>query len=218
MIEDRDSTRSLGPNWKALFHGAVRQSLAAINCVARIGIQQTNVWERPFSYLSDDNQGNVGLVSFATDGAVVVMSARAPEREFNVDGAVVEAPPRWQSELVRLSKLPLFQEGCGVSGLLWTVRDHLEAPQGRDDVKAAALDMFELELLDDATWSRAGARFFGMSPEMARYVVALASRAAIVPPILTLSALDVETLLGAKREHEVEALDLLHCHGLFALV
>jgi hypothetical protein len=65
----KDSTQAdeRWPLWRSLFRGAVRESLAAANSVARIGLQETRAWERPIQYVVDDNEGNAGVVEFNAD-------------------------------------------------------------------------------------------------------------------------------------------------------
>jgi hypothetical protein len=72
-------------SWRVVFHGCVREALAAAYSVARIGLQETRAWETPLSYVADDNQGNVGVIEFRHDGAVAAVSARAPERPFDIE-------------------------------------------------------------------------------------------------------------------------------------
>src|SRR5262249_8447530 len=47
------------PHQAALFRGAVREALAEARSIATVGIQDTRIWDQPYRYIVDDNQGNV---------------------------------------------------------------------------------------------------------------------------------------------------------------
>ncbi|MEO8919568.1 MAG: hypothetical protein ABI488_19275 [Polyangiaceae bacterium] len=206
-----------GPSWHSLFHGAVRESLAAANSVARIGIQDTRAWERPMRYVADDNGGNVGIVEFLDDGAVGAMSARAPKIAIDRAEAIAFAPAGLRDQLVRICELPLLQEGLGVSAIFWTVGASIQGSRSWDDICANGAHLFEHEFLPDREWEETGAQFYNLTPDVARLVIAISARAAVRVPVLHLAEHELRMLVARGCKHESTAVDLLLSEGLFEM-
>jgi hypothetical protein len=209
--KDMNTQPSAGPPWQRLFHGAVREALAASNSVARIGTQDTHAWERPIRYISDDNQGNVAVVEFQPYGAVGAMSARDPGRPFDWGRAVALAPAGAKEELVHVCQLPLL--GDRISALFWTVGEHIHWPE-RESC-AATQELLRRELLADSAWEDEARAYYDLTLEVARLVVAAAARALVRIPMLRLSERELRLLVPRGSTHEREALDLLTSDGLF---
>ena len=207
------------PMWRSLFYGSLRQSLAAVSAVARIGTQGTNAWERPLRYVTDDNQGNVGVVEFRVDGAIGAIIARASKRQFDLAGTLDLAPPTVREALLKVCDLPLLQEGpgvpTGVSEAFWTVGEFMQSSESWDDTCLS--EVFEAELLSESAWETEGTRYFGLAPGVASLVIAIARRAVVRAPIVTLSDRELRQLVPKAAKHEDEALSLLTSEGLFEI-
>ena len=211
---DRESLQVA--TWRALFHGCVRESIAAAYCVARIGTQETRAWERPLSYVADDNQGNVGVVEFTEDGAVAAVSARAPRRSFDLERSILSAPSERQRSLRRLCDLPVLDEGSGVSAIFWTVGDAIKLPEAWEAAYRSGLDLFRRELLSDADWSKEGAEYYGMNVETIQLPIDIARRTKVRVPLVELAEAEVQLLIPEGSEYAGEARDLLFQDGLFS--
>jgi hypothetical protein len=210
-----NSRTAPGPTWHCLFHGAIRESLAAVNSVARIGIQDTHAWESPIRYVADDNEGNVGIVEFQPDRAIGAVSARTPGRVLDQLRAIDRAPPEVRDSLLRLSELPLLQEGSGVTEIFWTVGESIQGPESWDEMCLHGLELFEHELLSDSEWELEGTAFYELTPDVARLVIAVAARAMVRAPMLHLSEHELKVLVPKNSKHESVARDLLLSDGLF---
>lgn len=215
----QDDSPNGWPAWRPLFHGCVRQSLGAVSSVARIGTQGTNAWERPFAYVADDNQGNVGVVEFRVDGAVGAVIAHTPKRRFDLARAIDLAPPTVRDALVRVCDLPLLQEGpgvpTGVSAVFWTIGEFIQSSESWRDTCLS--EVFEAELLGDSAWETEGTRYFGLAPGVANLIIAIARRAVVRAPMVTLSDRELRQLVPKASKHEDEALNLLTSEGLFEI-
>ena len=203
-------------SWHNLFRGSVRESLAATNCVARIGIQETRAWEGPLRYVVDDNQGNVGVVEFRSDGAVGAISAHTPVRQFDGVRAVAVAPARWQVALEQICRLPLLSEGAAVSALFWTAGEFIQALAPESWVNAG-VELFRRELLADSVWEEDARAYYDLAPDVARLAIAIAARAVVQVPIVALSESELRLLIPKGAEHEEQARDLLTSDGLFEM-
>jgi hypothetical protein len=206
-----------GPPWRSLFRGAVRESLAAANSVARIGTQDTHAWERPIRYVADDNQGNVGVVEFCADGAVAAMSGRAPAPSFDYALAIDHAPPGLRERLLRVCELPLLKSGLGVSAIFWTDGESIRGPQGGENAYLLGAEAFRRELLPDSAWETDGTAYYGLTPDVAHLATKIATRAKVGTPIVALSEHELRLLIPKGSAHESEALDLFVSDGLFEL-
>lgn len=205
-------TANGGPSWRELFHGAARESLAAVHSVARIGTQDTRAWERPMRYVADDNQGNVGVVEFLHDGVVGAISARAPKRLFEPAGAIDLAPSGLREALGRVCELPLLQEGLGVSAAFWTVGDFLQTLGTWGE---SGTELFRRELLPGKIWEVEALAYYKLVPEVAHLAIAIASRAVVHAPLATLSEGELIQLIPKGSRYEREAIELLLSDGLF---
>jgi hypothetical protein len=203
-------------SWHHLFRGSVRESLAATNCVARIGIQETRAWEGPIRYVVDDNQGNVGVVEFRPDGAVGAISAHTPVRPFDRVRAVAVAPARWQVALEQICRLPLLSEGAGISAVLWTAGEFIQGPAPESWVNVGA-ELFRRELLADSVWEEEARAYYDLAPDVARLAIAIAARAVVRVPIVALPESELRLLVPKGSKHEEQALDLLTSDGLFEM-
>jgi hypothetical protein len=218
-----DDSANGWPAWRSLFHGAMRQSLAAVYSVARIGTQGTNAWERPIRYVADDNQGNVGVVEFWVDGAVGAVVAHTPKGRFDRARAIDLAPPTVRDALIRVCDLPLLQsllqEGPGVPtgvwAAFWTVGEFIQSSESWGDTCLS--EVFETELLADSAWETEGTRYFGLAPGVANLIIAIARRAVVRAPMVTLSDRELRELVPKASKHEDEALNLLTSEGLFEI-
>jgi hypothetical protein len=211
----QDDSANGWPAWRSLFHGAVRESLAAAYSVARIGTQDTNAWETPIVYVADDNQGNVGVVEFWVDGAVGAVNAHTPKRRFDRARAIDLAPPAVRDALIRVCDLPLLQEGLGVSAAFWTVGEFMQSSESWRDTCLS--EVFETELLADSAWETEGARLSSLAPGVANLIIAIARRAVVRAPMVTLSDRELRQLVPKGSKHEHEALNLLTSEGLFEI-
>jgi hypothetical protein len=200
-----------------MFHGCVRESLAAANSVARIGTQDTRAWERPLRYVADDNQGNVGVVEFRGEGAIAAISARAPTGPLVPERGFELSPFGPSDALSRLAELPLLREGSGVSSVFWTVGPTIVGPEGYEGIGKCAAELFRRELLSDADWQQEAIAHYDLTAEVARLACAVAGRAVVGAPILELREAELRVLLPQGSDHQGEAFELLTSDGLFAI-
>ncbi|MBL9024474.1 MAG: hypothetical protein JNL21_19925 [Myxococcales bacterium] len=205
------------PAWRDLFYGAVREALASVYSVGRIGNQDTRAWERPLRYVADDNQGNVGVVEFRVDGAVGAVSARCPERAFDWARAIDLAPAALRESLAQLCRLPLLQEGQGVSTAFWTVGESLRGPENWHATCLSGGELFRRELLSDFAWEKEAKAHYDLPLDLARLVMEIGRRAALREPMLALSKCEVRHLIPRDAAYEGEALGLLTSDGLFGI-
>ena len=181
-------------------------------------MQETRAWERPICYVADDNQGNVGIVEFRTDGAIGAMSARAPSRVLDRQRAIGLAPLGLRDSLALISDLPLLQEGFGVSELFWSVGESMDGPESWGDMRRNGAALFEREVLSDAEWQEVGVPYYDLDPDAARVVIDAAARALVSVPILQLSVQELTLLVPKGSKHERLAVDLLTSEGLLAVL
>lgn len=210
-------TKPSWPTSRSLFHGAVRESLAAVNSAAAIGIQDTHAWERPVRYVADDNQGNVGVVEFLPAGVVAAISARAPEAEIDCMRAVERAPVELRDKLLAVCALPLLQEGLGITAIFWSDGDRVMGPVNWDDLQRLGADLFRRELMPDTLWAHTGAAHYALSADVAHLAISAAARAVVDAPMLRLSEGELRLLVPRGSDYEDEALDLLLSEGLFVI-
>ena len=197
----------------------MRESLAAAHSAAAIGPEGTYAWERPIRYVKADNQGTFGVVEFRVDGAVGAVIARRPKKRFDRARAIDLAPPNMRDDLIRICDLPLLQEGPGVptsvTAAFWTVGEFVHSSESWPDTCLS--DVFESELLADSAWEIEGTRYFGLAPGVANLIIAIAPRAVVRAPIVTLSDRELRQLVPEASKHEDEALNLLTSDGLFEI-
>jgi hypothetical protein len=203
--------------WRSLFRGAVRESMAAAHSVAKIGTQDTRAWERPIRYVADDNDGNVGVIEFITDGAVAAISARAPGRLFDLSKAIATAPSALRGMLSNVCDLPLLQEGQGVSAVFWTAGAHVLGPEAWSEICLFGADLFRREFLPDSAWTTEGAVHYELAPDIARLAIAISNRATPRVPLVDLSEEELRRLIPNDSEYKSEALELLASDGLFGV-
>jgi len=212
----RDRKNWPWPVWKNLFRGCVREALAAVNSTARIDIQGTNAWEKPISYISDDNCGNVGIIEFSENGVVAAVNAKERVRAFD-QRAIDLAPPTQQDALRNLCEIPPLNEFSGVSAVFWSVGEFLDGPEDWQDILRSGAELFELELLPDSVWQVDGAYHNGLTPEVARLAIAIAGRATVRVPIVQLSEDELRLLVPKDSKYERTALDFLFSDGIIAM-
>jgi hypothetical protein len=216
------------PAWRTLFHGCVREALAAVNSTARIGIQDTNAWQRPIgyvsddgqvpiSYVSDDNCGNVGIIEFLENGIVAAVNAKERSRIFDQRAIHLAPLPRYQDALKKLCDLPPLNEFAGVSAVFWSIGEFLDGPENWEDILQAGADLFEREFLPDSIWKIKGALHSDLTPDVARLAIAIAGRATVSVPLVHLTENELRLLVPKGSNHEREALDLLVYDGMFGI-
>lgn len=204
----------LDVTWLTLFTGCVRESLAAVYSVARIGLQETRAWEMPIRYVVDDNQGNVGVVEFGGGGAVGAVSARNVDRSFTPEDAILYAPLTQQEHLRRVCELPLLDEG--VSFMFWTAGLVIEAPKPWNLAYDTGMDLFRRELLSDGDWRVTSAEYYALSSETAWRLIDIAHRARVQAPMLELTESELRMLVPNDSEYATMALELLFEDGIFS--
>ncbi len=221
------------PTWKNLFHGCMREALAAVNAIAKMGIQGTNAWQKPIWYVSDDNQGiawqkpiwyvsddtcgNVGIIEFSENGIFAAVNAKERDRNFDWALAIKLAPPLQQDALRKLCELPPLNEFYGVSAVFWSVGEFLDGPGNWEDILRSGAELFERELLPDSLWVTKGAFHSDLTPELARLAIAIAGRATIRVPLVQLSEDELRQLVPKGSNHEREAFELLVGDGLLVV-
>lgn len=206
------------PAWRRLFHGCVRESLAAAHYASAKGREGTNAWETPIRYIMADGCGSWGVVEFRVDGAVGAVIAHSATKPFDRARAIDLAPPIMRDDLIRILDLPLLQGGPGVASTtaaFWTVGEFLHSSESYPDTCLS--DVFELELLAESDWEIEGTRYFDLAPGVANFIIAIATRAVVRAPIVTLSDRELGQLVPKGSKHEEEALDLLTSDGLIEL-
>jgi hypothetical protein len=196
----------------------VRESLAAANSVTRIGIQDTNAWEKPIRYVADDNQGNVGIIEFQANRAVAAISARARGRALDLARALSLAPVEQRDDLLRVCELPLLQEGLGISEVFWTVGEFLHGPEDWDEMCLHGAELFEREALSDPEWEEIGIPYYNLTIAAARAVISIAARAQVRVPLVRLSEDELGLLVPEGSKYENTARGLLLSDGLFELM
>ena len=202
------------PTWRDLFRGAVRESLAATNSVARIGTQDTHAWEKPIRYVVDDNQGNVAVVEFQPNGVIGALSVHSSVRLDRL-AAFALVPHGARDRLAALCDLPLLREGQGVSAIMWSDGEHLQGPERWHYMGRTGMDLLRRELMTDLLWANEGPSHYAITPEVAELAVSAAARAKVSTPILRLTDNECGLLVPKGSAHEEEAIDLLFSDGIF---
>lgn len=209
------TANAMAPLWHDLFRGAVRESLACAASVSRIGVQETRAWEAHLRYVADDNQGNVGVVNFSSNGACIAVCTRESMPNFNLDHALQLAPDGARESLVELCSLPFLQsDPGGVSALFWSEGDRLCGPE-RAEAFQAGLSLFRHELLSDEAWEPIGIEYFDISIATKNAAVAIAQRAAVERPIAVLSAQELELVVPKGARYEADAAGFFLSDGVF---
>jgi hypothetical protein len=209
------TANDVAPNWHDLFRGAVRESLACAASVSRIGVQETRAWEARLQYVADDNQGNVGIVNFSTNGACIAVCTRESMPDFDLDHALQKAPEGARECLVDLCDLPLLRsDPGGVSAVYWSERDRI---CGSDQLEAfqAGLSLFQHELLSDEVWGPVAIEYFNISIATKDLAIAIAQRAVVERPIAVLSARELELIVPKGARYESDATDFFLSDRVF---
>ena len=212
-----DSGEWQWPMWQGLFHGAVREALAAASSTALLGVQDTHAWESPMTYVVDDNQGNVAIAEFSPGGVIAAMSARALGRPFEWTHAIGTAPPPARGSLRRLCEAPLLQEGMGISALFWSVGELIQSAESWVETWSNGAEVFEHELLTNPEWKGEGGEYYGLTSEVCDLIIEVAERAVIGTPIARLFRHELTMLIPPGSDHEGTAVDLLTASRLFVV-
>lgn len=205
------------PSWRNLFHGAVREALAAVHSVAKIGIQDTNAWERPLRYVVDNNEGDAGLIEFSVDGAVAATSCHDPNRPFDSAEAIECAPLNLQDTIRRLCDAPLLRSAPGVSAVFWTEGEFVQGPEPWPRIYKFGAELFRNELLPHTAWQTEGALQYALTPELTDLVIAIANRATIRTPVVHVTERELDALIASGSLYAAEARALLLSDGIFEI-
>jgi hypothetical protein len=205
------------PSWHNLFHGAVRESLATVHSVAKIGIQDTRAWERPLCYVVDNNEGDAGLMEFSVQGAVAAISCHDPHRRFDSTRAIECAPISLRNALRGLCDAPLLRSGSGVTAVFWTEGELVQGPEPWFRIYQFGGELFRSELLPNLTWRTDGAVRYDLTPELTDLVIAIANRATIRTPVVHVTERESGALIPSGSRYAAEARALLLSDGIFEI-
>jgi hypothetical protein len=207
------------PTVTSLYDGAVRESLAAVHSIARIGRQDTQSWEDLEHYIVDDNGGCTAIAAFLPRGCAVAASSDDPTRTFDAAAAIARAPLHLQAELSSLCALPIFQfQGKSlVTAVFWSEGDVFAGPEPWPVCYIYGGEIFRKELLDDEAWKAEFPEEYGASRSDADAIVQLARRSSAGRPI-ALSEQEIRFLVPPDSKHRAEAIDQLFSGGVFKAV
>lgn len=204
------------PTVASLYDGAIRESLAAVHSIARIGRQDTQSWEDLEHYIVDDNGGCTATAAFLPRGCVVAASSDDPTRTFDTSAAIARAPLHLQAELSSLCALPVFQfQGKSlVTAVFWAEGHVFAGPEPWPICYIYGGEIFRKEFLDDEAWKVEFPEEYGASRSDADAIVQIARRSSAGRPI-ALSEQEIQFLVPPDSKHRAEALDQLFSGGVF---
>lgn len=174
------------PRASDLFLGALRESLAAVYSVAKIGRQDTRAWDQLDLYVVDDNEGNAAAVQFLSEGCVGAISNHDPSRDFNFAEAVAMAPLRLRQTLASLCRIPLFQDDGRprVTAVFWAESGRLRGPEPWWATYLFGAELLRRELLDEEDWKDEAMKHYDLDDATAFAITQITRRAHPLEPIV----------------------------------
>lgn len=204
------------PTIASLHDGAIRESLAEVYSIARIGRQGTRGWESVAYYTVDDNEGCVAVAKFLPGACVAAASSDDPTRSFDTAAAFALAPPNLRAELASLCALPIFEVAGAstVTTIFWSDGGFLQGPEPWPTCYIFGGEIFQRELLDEEAWKTEASEHYGLEGFGAEAIVQMARRSSADRPGV-LSEQELRFLVPLDSKHRTEALDQLFSGGFF---
>jgi hypothetical protein len=204
------------PKVASLFNGAMRESLAAVYSIARVGRDDTHGWEDTDRYIVGDSEGCTAIAAFLPAGCVVATSNKDPSRKFDTSAALAVAPPTLRAELAALCALPVFQfQGrSAITAIFWSEGEFFEGPEPWPNCYIFGGEIFHHELLDEEAWKARFPEWHSSTREEAEAIAQIARRSSRGCPT-ALSAQEIRFLVPPDSKHRDEALDQLFSGGVF---
>lgn len=206
------------PRALSLLRGTVRESLAAVYLVARLGQQETRAWDQYFRYIIDDGEGNCGVLDFRATGVVGALYRHDSRRAFDIDGAVSLAPVGQQEMLRLLVELPIFRydERRTITSIFWTEGGLLCGPEPWHKVYLFGGDLLRRELMTDHEWRREAREEDNLDEALIDLIIQITERLVPLTPI-SLAGEELSVLIPENAPFRTEAFDQLLAGGVIVL-
>lgn len=201
------------PTASQLYTGMIREALADATMKAFSGPAETNWWEKSYSYIANNGEGDGFVVQLVSDGLVGALACHDNVRTLDLREDLV--PLEQRAALAALLELPyLLTTGSGITAVFWTQDGYLASGEPWHQTYIFGGELMRRELLDDEAWLIEGAEYYGLSDEKTSAIVAVSSRARPRQPIV-LTEEEIALLLPEDAPHRVDAAQQLFEAGVF---
>lgn len=163
------------PSVENLRCGALREAIASVRWVARVGFSETRAWDGD-DYIVTPGDGACAVVRFRGEGCVAVLVSLDPSREIRVEDILASASPAVQELAKEVLALPLLSADTmsPVTALFWGDAGRIVSGEAWPATYTYGAEILRCELLDDEAWLSLMATYENVTPRYMEAVVALA--------------------------------------------
>ena len=206
------------PSLSALRRGAVRETLANACSIARIGRNESRIWDTRDRYLVDNGEGERGAVRFIGDACVGAVWGKAPFRKIDYSSAASRAPHDLRGALLELCELPFFRfldEGQLISVVFWAEGGRIVGPERWSDTYIFGVELFEAELGDG--FGEDAEEFYSLSRKELDLIEEISHRGSVSHWPIPVLRSELATLIPPDAPHHEEACSEILDGGAFEL-